>query len=195
MDLRITSQDATDVDQSLPRSGASTSGFAIGDTGENQPAGEPSQSPRTAPIFTQISLFLSHQLRMPMTSEGGSAVQKHRKVRADISTLLALTYRTPVAKGTHEGTSLGGVKSNTEKFGPLKVVLGRIPPLYANHEVRLKLSARASPLTNTLAEGYRYEQQDQKPPLACNFFGRMLQFTSHRRDRSEAPQEINRVCY
>ena len=58
MDPRITSEDATDVDQSLPRSGTSTSGFAIGDTGENQPAGEPSQSPRMAPIFTQISLSL-----------------------------------------------------------------------------------------------------------------------------------------
>ena len=59
MDPRITSQDATDVDQSLPTSGASTSGFAIGDTGdENQPTGEPSRSPRMAPIFTQITLSL-----------------------------------------------------------------------------------------------------------------------------------------
>ena len=112
-----------------------------------------------------------------------------------MSTLLALTYRAPVAKVTREGTSLEGVDGNTEKFGPLKVVLGSIPPLYANHEVRLKISAQASPLTNTLAEDYRCEQQDQKPSLTCNFFGRMFQFTSHRRDRSEAPQEINRVCY
>ena len=58
-----------------------------------------------------------------------------------MSTLLALTYRAPVAKETREGTSREGVKSNTEKFGPLKVVLGSILPLYANHEVRLKLSA------------------------------------------------------
>ena len=112
-----------------------------------------------------------------------------------MSTLLALTYHTPVAKGTHEGTSLDGVESNTETFGPLKVVLGRIPPLYSNHEVRLEISAQASPLMNTLAEYYRCEQQDQKPPLACGFFGRMLQFTSHRRDGSETPQEINRVYY
>ena len=77
MDPRITSEDATDVDQSFLASGASTSGFAIGDTGENQPAGEPSQSPRMAPIFTQISLFLSHQLRIPVTSGGRSALHKH----------------------------------------------------------------------------------------------------------------------
>ena len=43
MDPRIMPQDATDVDQSLLASGASTSGFAIGDTSdENQPTGEPS---------------------------------------------------------------------------------------------------------------------------------------------------------
>ena len=47
------------VDQSLPASGASTLGPAIGDTGdENQPTGEPSRSLRTAPIFTRISLSL-----------------------------------------------------------------------------------------------------------------------------------------
>ena len=39
----IVSQGATDVDRRLPASGASTPGFAIYDTGdENQPTGEPS---------------------------------------------------------------------------------------------------------------------------------------------------------
>ena len=94
-------------------------------------------------------------------------------------TPLALTHRAPVAKEVHEGTSLAGVESDTErKFGPLKAVLGSIPPLYANHEVRLKLSAQASPLTNTLTEDDHCEQQDRKPPLARSFFGRMLQFAS-----------------
>ena len=61
-----------------------------------------------------------------------------------MSTLLAITYRTPVAKGAREGTSLGGVEGDTEKkFGPLKVVLEGIPALYANHKVRLKFSAQA----------------------------------------------------
>ena len=59
MGPRIMFQDATDVDQSLPTSGTSTPGLEIGDTGdENQPTGEPSRSPRMAPIFTQISLSL-----------------------------------------------------------------------------------------------------------------------------------------
>jgi hypothetical protein len=43
MGSRTTFRDAMDVDQSLPASGASTPGFAIGDTGdENQLTGEPS---------------------------------------------------------------------------------------------------------------------------------------------------------
>ena len=59
MDPRIMSQDVTDVDQSLPTLGAPTSGFAIGDTGdENQPTGELFRSPRMAPVFTQISVSL-----------------------------------------------------------------------------------------------------------------------------------------
>ena len=114
-----------------------------------------------------------------MTSEARSAVQNHREVRADMSTLLALTHRIPVAKGVHEGTSHAGVESDTErKFGPLKLVLEGIPALYANHEVRLKLSAQSSPLTNTLAEVHHCEQQNRKPPLARTFFGRMFQFAS-----------------
>ena len=48
-----------DVDQGLPTSGVPTTGFAIGDTGdEHQPTGEPSRSPRMATIFTRISLSL-----------------------------------------------------------------------------------------------------------------------------------------
>ena len=105
----------------------------------------------------------------------------------DMSTPLALAYRAPVAKRARKGTLLEGVGGNGEKFGPLKVALGAIPALYANREVRLKLSAQASPLTNTLAEDHRCEQQDRKHPLACSFFGRMFQFTSHRRSRSEVP--------
>ena len=130
--------------------------------------------------YLRGSLFLSHQLRVSMTSEARSALRKHREVRADMSTLLALADRTPVAKGVREGTSHAGVESDTErKFGPLKVVLESIPPLYANHEVRLKISAQASPLTNTLTEDHRCEQKNRKPPLARSFFGRMFRFASH----------------
>ena len=104
-----------------------------------------------------------------------------------MSTLLVITDRAPVAKGAHEGTSLAGVEGDTvKKFGPLKVVLEGIPPLYADHKVRLKISAQASPLTNTLAEDHCCEQQNQKPPLARSFFGKTFQCTSLRCGRSEA---------
>ena len=77
MDPRIGSQDATDVDQSLPTSGVSTSGFATGDTGdENQLTGEP-PDPHEWYQYSLGSLFLSHQLRIPVTSGGRSALHKH----------------------------------------------------------------------------------------------------------------------
>ena len=47
----------------------------------------------------------------------------------------------PVAKKTHEHTLLGGAKSNTEKFGPLKVVLEKIRALFADRTVRLQSPA------------------------------------------------------
>ena len=58
-----------------------------------------------------------------------------------MSTSLALAYRAPVAKRARKDTLLKDGGGSTEKFGPLKVALGAIPALYANREVRLKLSA------------------------------------------------------
>ena len=105
----------------------------------------------------------------------------------DMSAPSVVAYRAQATKIARKGTLLEGVGGNTEKFGPLKVVLGSILALHANREVRLKLSTKASPLTNTLVDDHRYERQNQKPPLACGFFGRTFQFTSERRGRSEAP--------
>ena len=101
--------------------------------------------PRQWHRYSLGSFFLFHQSRAPITSEGTSAAQKHREVCADIFTLLALAYRALVAKGTRDGALPEGLEGNTEKFGPLKVVLESIPPLYANHGVCLKLSAQTSP--------------------------------------------------
>ena len=101
---------------------------------------------------------------------------------------LALAYRAQVTKRALKGTLLEDVGGDTEKFGPLKVALGAIPALYANREVRLKLSAQASLLTNTPTEDHRREQQDRKHSLARSFFGGTFQLTSQRRGRSEAPQ-------
>ena len=53
----------------------------------------------------------------------------------------ALIYRALVARKTHEHTLLLGTKSNTEKFGPLKVVLEKIHELFADRTVRLQSPA------------------------------------------------------
>lgn len=68
-----------------------------------------------------------------------------------------------------------GAQDDTEKFGPLKVVLEAIPALYANREVRLTHRTQHSPLTKTLP-GNRYcEQQDQNPPFARSRIGGTIQ--------------------
>ena len=175
MDPPTMFQDATDVDQSLPISGASTPGPAIGDTGrEDQPNGELSQSPRMAPIFTRISLSLPPAESINDIGREIGRTETLRSTRGYVDNVGSHLSCT-VTKETREGTSLAGAEGDTEKkFGPLKVVLEGIPALYADHEVRLKLSAQASPLTNTLAEDHRCEQQDRKPPRARSFFGRMF---------------------
>ena len=75
-------------------------------------------------------------------------------------TLLAFAHDVPVVKRARRGTLLGGVQDDTEKFGPLKVVLGTIVALYANHEVCLKPRAQHFPFTNTLPGNCCCGQQD-----------------------------------
>ena len=48
----------------------------------------------------------------------------------------ALIYRALAEKKTHKNTLFGGAKGSTEKLGPLKVVLGKIPGLFADRRVR-----------------------------------------------------------
>ena len=65
----------------------------------------------------------------------------HTLVSAHITTeALALVCHALVADSekAREETSLVGGKDNTEKFGPLKSVLGNVPALYANSEVCLQ---------------------------------------------------------
>ena len=92
-------------------------------------------------------------------------------------TVLALIYRVPAAKRARSATLLGG-EAATERFGPLKVVLGAIPALYANREVRLVSSAPSSPLVNEFPGNRCCEQQDREPPPAHSHVGRAFQFAS-----------------
>jgi hypothetical protein len=54
-------------------------------------------------------------------------------------------YRAIDAVKSHANTLPDAAESNAEKFGPLKVVLGKIPALFANRTVRLWSPAYSSP--------------------------------------------------
>jgi hypothetical protein len=92
--------------------------------------------------------------------ERKSSEQSRPGVCADIIVALALFHRVPVEKRAREGSLLGDSREATEKFGPLKVVLGEIPALYAHREVRSHPSSQTSPLIKTLLTGvcHRGEQ-------------------------------------
>ena len=94
-----------------------------------------------APVFNRISLSLPSA---EDTSDIGREIgptETSRSTRGYVDTVGSHLSCT-AAKGTREGTLLAGVEDDTEKkFGPLKVILEGIPALYANHEVRSKLSA------------------------------------------------------
>ena len=81
-------------------------------------------------------------------------------VRADIIVVFALFDRLPVTKSVRRSTSLEDPNKATEKFGPLKVVLGAISAFYANREVSQQ-HPQGSPLTDafqgTVAVGNRIE--------------------------------------
>ena len=56
-------------------------------------------------------------------------------------------------------------------FGPLKVVLGAIPALYANSEVRLRSPTQNTSLTNTSAGNHHHWGKNRRPPLTCGRIG------------------------
>ena len=90
-----------------------------------------------------------------MTSKAMLGERRHSEVGADTMTVLALIYRVPVAKRARSAS-----ETATERFGPLKAVLGAILAHYANCEVRFVSPAPGSPLVNAFP-GTRYcDQQD-----------------------------------
>ena len=126
--------------------------------------------------------FSRHQLRVPITSERQN-IQRHPEVCSDLMTLLPFVHDVPVAERARRGA-----QDDTEKFGPLKVVLGAIPALYANDEVRLNPRAQHFPFTNTLPGNCCCGQQDRKSPLPCSHIGRTSKFAPKRCGRSEEPR-------
>ena len=86
-------------------------------------------------------------------------------------------------------------KGTTEGFGTLKVVLGSIPALYANFEVRLRPPAQHTSLTNASAGSHRRWKQNRRPPLAYGRIRGTFCNASRRRGRAEAPAQTTRVCH
>ena len=88
-----------------------------------------------------------------------------------------LIYLALVAKKTREDTFLVDARIKTEKFGPLKVVLGKIPALFADRTVRLQSPTQSSPLTQ-ISGNRRSGEQGRQPPPSHNRIGEMLRFAS-----------------
>ena len=86
-------------------------------------------------------------------------------------------------------------KEATERFGPLKVVLGSIPALYANSEVCLRPPAQSSSLMNASAGSHCRWKQNRRPPLTHSRIGGTFCNASRRRGRAEVPARTDRVCH
>ena len=99
-----------------------------------------------------------------------------------------LVYWAPVAKKAREETpKVGGAKSDAEIFGSLKVALGNIPALCANHTVCLRPPAHNRHFTQ-FSGNFRGRKQGLKPPLTYSCIGGLLRFASERRARAETPR-------
>ena len=132
---RVVFQDGMDGDQELPASGASTSVVAIGGAGYGNQLGS-SKCFRFLRWNIRTHLYLSiYQPRVLATLEERSGQRTHPRVCEHAMMASVLIYRALVAKKTDEHTLPAGAKTNTEKFGPLKVVLEKICALFANRTV------------------------------------------------------------
>ena len=107
-------------------------------------------------------------------------------------TASALIYRALVAGKTNKHALLGGAKSNTEKFGPLKVVLEKICALFADRTVRLQSPAQSSPLTRFPGIRCRREQ-GCNPPLTHSRIGGLFRFASEWCSGAETPKRFDTV--
>ena len=129
---RIGFQVGKDKDQEPPASEASASRIAIG----NDPMGERYLVPTIVSDVYVNTRFSPHQWRVSATPARKVSQQRYPEVRGDPFMACPLAHHVPVAEATHRNLPLWDVKEAIEKFGPLRSVLGAIPTVYANHEVR-----------------------------------------------------------
>ena len=89
-----------------------------------------------------------------------------------------LVYCAPATKKAREETQkLGSVKSDTGKFGPLKIGLANIPALCANHTVRLRPLAYHRHFTR-FSGNCRGGKEGLKPPLTYSYIGGLFRLAS-----------------
>ena len=107
-----------------------------------------------------------------------------------------------VAKRARKGTVLDDFtihddtsKGTTEGFGTLKVVLGSIPALYANFQVRLRPPAQNTSLTGASAGNDHRWKQNRKSSFRCGRTGGTFCHASRRRARTEAQTWTDSVCH
>ena len=140
-----------------------------------------------ADIHADLRLSFHQKLWVPVTQGKGSSKKKYLRVCVHIMMVLPLAYWAPVAKKACEETpKFRGAKSDTEKFGPLKVALGNIHALCANYAVCLGPPAHNRHFTQ-FSGNFRSEEQGVKPPLTYSCIGGLFRFASERRARAETP--------
>ena len=66
----------------------------------------------------------------------------------------------PAAERALKGILFGDTKEAIGKFGPLRAVLGAIPAVYANREVRRKYPSQIPPLTNKFSGIHYYWEEN-----------------------------------
>ena len=85
--------------------------------------------------------------------------QRYPEVLGDPFVAFALAHHVPVAEATHRNLPRGDVKGAMGKFGPLRVVLGTIPAVYANHKVHQQPLSQILLLTNKFSGIGRYWEE------------------------------------
>ena len=114
---------------------------------------------------------------LPTNETGNSGIGQSELAELSRGMLLFACYLgTPltesVAKRACKGAAPSGATLGaTERFGPIKVIIGTIPAAYANDNVRSEPLVRYSPLMNLSTGIHRCHKQGRGTPLAYSGIG------------------------
>ena len=139
---------------------ASASRVAIGVVSDrDDPMGERYLVPTIVFDVHVNTCFSPRQWRVSVTPTRRVSQQRHPEVRGDPFVAFPLAHHVSVTGATDTNLPLGDVKEASEKFGPLRVVLGAIPAVYAKHEVRQHPLSQTLPLTYKFSGIRRYWEE------------------------------------